>query len=140
MKWSDEYSVGIREIDDQHKKLLKMFAAIEESIESAGSWSDIHYGLVTLKEFAKSHFLLEQALMRMFGYTGLASHMTTHSHFFEKLEQMEHRSLGASAKQETIEFLCDWFKNHICKTDKDYADYILSGAEIVRSRPPSSTA
>jgi long-subunit acyl-CoA synthetase (AMP-forming) len=69
MKWSDEYSVGIQEIDDQHKKLISMFAAVEESIVSAGSWSDIHYGLVTLKEFARSHFLLEQALMRMSGYT-----------------------------------------------------------------------
>jgi hemerythrin len=140
MKWSDEYSVGIQEIDDQHKKLLSMFVAVEESIVSAMSWSDIHYGLVTLKEFARSHFMLEQALMRMYGYTGLAYHVTAHRYFFDKLEVMEHRSLGDSTKQETIKFLGEWFTSHICKTDREYADYILSGAEIVRSRPSNSTS
>jgi hemerythrin len=139
MKWLDEYSVGIEEIDSQHKKLIEMFAAVEQSIQSAETWSDIHFGLVTLKECAKSHFMLEQALMRMFGYAGLAHHSATHQYFFDKLEEMEHRSLGVSTKQETIAFLCDWFKSHICNTDKEYAEYILSGAEIVRSKTSCGT-
>jgi hemerythrin len=134
MKWKDEYSVGIEEIDDQHRKLLEMFAVVERSIVLAGSWSDIHYGLVKLKELSKSHFMLEQALMRMFNYTGLKHHKATHQYFFDKLEEMEHRSLGASTKQETIKFLGDWFTTHICQTDREYADYILSGAKIVKSK------
>lgn len=134
MKWSDEYSVGIEEIDSQHQTLLKMFAAIEHSIESGGTWSDIHYGLVKLKEFANAHFMLEQALMRMYGYSELAGHMATHKHFFDTLNEMEHRSLGVSARQETVRFLSEWFTDHICKTDRLYAEYILAGAPIVRAR------
>jgi hemerythrin len=137
MKWSDEYSVGIEEIDQQHKVLLEMFGAVEHSIESAGTWSDVHYGLLKLKEFANRHFLLEQALMRMFGYPELAGHITTHQYFFEKLNELEHRSLGVTTRTETIEFLGDWFKNHICETDRQYADYILSDGKIIRSKKPT---
>ena len=88
MEWKCEYPVGIEEIDDQHRKLLEMFIAIEQSIEAADSWNDIHLRLVGLKELAASHFTLETALMRFFGYEGLIQHMATHRYFFDKLAEM----------------------------------------------------
>jgi hemerythrin len=36
MRWEEEYSVGIQEIDDQHKKLLDMFI---------GNWESLRYSL-----------------------------------------------------------------------------------------------
>jgi len=77
-------------------------------------------------------------LMRMFGFDGLARHIVTHQYFFDKLAEMERRSLGNSTKHETVEFLADWFKDHMCTTDKEYADYILSGAAVVRSKTTSA--
>ena len=138
MKWKEEYSVGLQEIDDQHMKLLDMFTAVEKSIESAESWNDVHIGLMGLKSSASIHFTVEQALMRMFGFDGLARHIVTHQYFFDKLAEMERRSLGNSTKHETVEFLADWFKDHMCTTDKEYADYILSGAAVVRSKTTSA--
>jgi hemerythrin len=137
MKWKEEYSVGIQEIDDQHKKLLDMFMVVEQSIESAESWNDVHLGLVGLKSSASIHFTVEQALMRLFGYEDLARHIVTHQYFFDKLAEMERRSLGISTKKETVEFLVDWFKDHMSTTDRKYANYILSGAQVVRSKTSS---
>lgn len=139
MKWSDECSVGIQEIDDQHKNLLKIFSRIEQSLKSADSWSDVHYGLLELRDAAHIHVLLEQALMRLFGFEGLARHISAHQYFFDRLAAMERQSLGTLTKQETITFLSDWFKKHICQADREYADYILSGAKVVRSETWNSS-
>jgi hemerythrin len=140
MKWKEEYSVGIQEIDNQHKKLLDMFIAVEQSIESAENWNDVHICLVALKDSAKIHCIVEQSLMRLFGFEGLARHIDSHKYLFDKLAEMERQSLGISAKRETVEFLDDWFMNHICTTDKEYAKYILSGASVVRSKTSSAVA
>lgn len=139
MKWSDECSVGIQEIDDQHKNLLKIFSKIEQSIKSADSWSDVYYGFLELKDAARVHASLEQALMRLFGYQGLENHIASHQYFFDRLADMEHRSLGILTKQEAIKFLSDWFNHHICKADREYANYILSGAVIIRSNTSNPT-
>ena len=53
MKWRNEYSVGIQEIDDHHKHLLKLFSQIEQSVKLQCGWKEVIYGLVDLKVFAR---------------------------------------------------------------------------------------
>ena len=33
MKWANEYSIGIEEIDSQHKELLALFSAVEDQVK-----------------------------------------------------------------------------------------------------------
>lgn len=135
MEWKTEYSLGILEVDDQHKGLLRIFSSIEKSIELNSGWSDVHFGLVRLKGLARSHFEFEEALMRLYRYDDSTRHGDQHREFFTRLAAIERRSLEAEAGTETLEFLCDWLKNHIGGSDRGYANHILSGAPIVRSDP-----
>jgi hemerythrin len=134
MKWIEQYSVGIQEIDDQHKELLDMLIAVEHSIESAESWNDVHMGIAGLMDSARIHCTVEQSLMRLFGFEGLARHIEAHQYLFDKLAEMERQTLGISTKKEAVGFLDGWFKNYFSTTDKEYAKYILSGATVVRSK------
>lgn len=133
MEWSDEYSLGIQEIDDQHKHLLVIFSQIERAIRLQRGWMEIFYEVVDLKSFAKMHFEIEEALMRLYAYGESAAHAEEHRYFFIKLAEIEGRSLDGSVGSELLTFLCDWLKDHIQGSDKGYAEHILSGAPLVRS-------
>ena len=81
MYWKNEYSLGILEIDNQHKSLINCFASIEESIKAGHKWSSTHFNIVHLKEVARFHFCCEEALMRLFGYPGIDEHSLQHERF-----------------------------------------------------------
>jgi hemerythrin len=131
MKWKDEYSVGIIEIDNQHKLLLQSFSAIVESINLDKGWSNTHYAIVKLNQLAHMHFSFEEAMMRMFGYPEAEAHQKEHHNFFAKLESIEKQLLTKSADVEMVKFLRGWLTTHILGSDRGYAKHIFSGAQVV---------
>ncbi|GAB1395176.1 bacteriohemerythrin [Rhodocyclaceae bacterium] len=138
MEWKAAYSVGLREIDDQHKELLSLFCRVTDILDESKSWTDIHYRIVELRTFAAYHFEFEEALMRMFGYTEHDRHADSHKQFFIQLAEFEKHSILGDVKQEMLQFLFDWLFSHIMKSDKAYAQYILAGASVVRSAEAES--
>jgi hemerythrin len=132
MEWKDEYSLGILEIDNQHKLLLRSFTAIEESIKLEHGWSVTHYAIIELLQLVRMHFSFEEALMHMFAYPGSKKHKKEHQRFFDHLEKIERQSLKKSAEVQMVQFLEDWLTTHILGTDRGYANHIFSGAQVVR--------
>ena len=134
MEWKEEYSVGLAEIDRQHKELIAYFQRIESALEEGSNWSDLHFRIVELRNFAEFHFEFEEGLMRMFDFPGGESHGNTHQLFFIKLGEIERRVVADdSVKRDMVNFLFEWLFEHICKSDREYASHILSGAVPVRS-------
>lgn len=133
MEWKDDYAVGIREIDEQHKELVGLFARVADSIGSELAWPEIHYQLVELKTFATFHFEFEEALMRLFGYTEQSEHADAHKKFFDKLHIIEQSTIRDEVKLEMVRFAFDWLFSHIGTADKAYAKHILDGAAVVKS-------
>lgn len=131
MKWRPEYSIGIREVDTQHERLLDLFAHLEQAIEKERSWSDIHFGLVNLLEFAEYHFAFEEALMRLFGYPGAEEHRQAHHGFIVRIKAKVKKTLLAEVEPDLLKMLRDWLVEHILGTDRDYARHILGGARVV---------
>ena len=140
MEWNDEYSVGIQEIDDQHKRLLDIFSYIERGIRLQRGWMEIFHSVADLKIFARIHFEIEEALMRLYGFPALRAHIEEHQHFFTRLAEIESKALKGPVEKETLEFLCDWLKSHIQGSDRGYTDHILSGALVVRSGSATQSA
>jgi hemerythrin len=133
MQWKEEYALGIAEIDSQHQNLFRLFGYIADSISHKERWSHTHFGLVQLREFARIHFAVEEALMRLFGWEGAEDHEQDHLHFFVRLDEIERRSLTENISSEMVTFLESWLTGHIMVTDKAYARHILSGAPVVAS-------
>lgn len=135
-EWKEEYSVGIVEIDNQHKQLLRSFSILEESAKLNQGWSNTHYATVELRQLAYMHFSFEEAMMRMFGYPGTEAHQKEHLHFFDSLNKIERAALKKSADVEMIQFLQGWLVKHLLGSDKGYAKHICSGAKVVSSFDP----
>lgn len=137
MQWKEEFALGIAEIDRQHQNLFQLFGFITESIRLKERWSHTHFGLVQLRDFARMHFSVEEALMRLFGWPDADGHELEHQYFFTRLDEIERRSLTENISEELITFLESWLTGHIMVTDKAYARHILAGASVQLS-PASS--
>ncbi len=131
MQWKDEYSVGILEIDDQHRGFIEYFTLIESAFESRESWADVFFKLEQLRDHARMHFSVEESLMRMHGYPKLAEHADLHKHFIAKLDQLQMTTLSRQVTIETISYLRNWYVDHMKGPDLEYARFIIRGAPVI---------
>ena len=71
IEWSDEFSVGIQEIDEQHKVLVGLLNQLHQAIREHHGRATSREILGRLAEYTRTHFLLEESLMRLTHYPGL---------------------------------------------------------------------
>ncbi len=75
IKWDDAYSLGIKNIDDQHKKLFDIVDKIFSLQESKDVKGNIRTILHELFEYIKVHFKDEEEFMKSINYPDLAYHI-----------------------------------------------------------------
>ncbi len=133
MQWLATYSVGIEEIDKQHKELLRLFSVVEAIVKADGKWSEVHFAIVEVRQFAEFHFRFEEALLRLFGYGKSAEHAAEHRKILDKVMNIERAAVTEESGHDVIRFFRDWLVTHIKDADRDYANFILAGAPVARS-------
>ncbi len=73
--WSDTaYSVGIRAIDMQHKKLVGMINGLHKAMRDRASGSVMTKLVDELKNYTVEHFRTEEKLFEKYGYAHTAEH------------------------------------------------------------------
>jgi hemerythrin len=127
--WSEEYSVGIDEIDEQHKALFTLInrlyhAMIHVNLNKKGSavCGDI---LDELADYTRIHFLLEQTLMRIGGYPEYEAHCELHKNLVNEIDALQEKiaSGKAAISFELLQFLRNWLTKHILDEDMKYGMY-----------------
>ncbi|MGA7723558.1 MAG: bacteriohemerythrin [Ignavibacteriaceae bacterium] len=125
--WSDEYSVGIREIDDQHKKLFDLINQLHSAMKEAKGKSILGKVIKDLISYTEFHFSTEEILLQNCKYPEFQKHKLKHDNFTKKVKEFEQKYLngGLLLSQEIIQFLRDWLVNHIKESDKEYSLFII---------------
>lgn len=123
IKWSDEdYSVGIKTIDDQHKELVKYINLIYQSLLDRNTKEVTAEVLQKLEDYAKFHFGFEERNFRMIGYDLIDEHIAEHRAFTDKVKEFKEAMLkGHDVVFSITNYLRDWLRNHIQKEDRKYA-------------------
>ena len=131
--WKDEYSVGIKEIDDQHKELFKRINALYNALLSGKGKSQIGEMIVFLADYVVEHFDSEEKFMKKYNYPDYEPHHEIHEKFKQRIQELkkEYEENGATSYLAIItqRDVGDWLINHILKVDTKYIPY-LKGKEF----------
>ncbi len=122
INWSDELSVGISEIDQQHQKLIKMINDLADAMRQRQGKEAVDPILKGLLDYTVTHFKNEENYFAKFNYSETDSHKKEHAVFISKIAEFkkdfENNKIGLTTN--ILNYLSDWLKNHIMGTDKKY--------------------
>ncbi|MDY5704247.1 MAG: bacteriohemerythrin [Lachnospiraceae bacterium] len=122
MIFTDDYLIGIPEIDKQHKHLFELIAEVDQSLEDNADPNVIASRMLyELKEYARYHFSTEEAYMERIHDPELEMQKKAHASFIQKVESTDLSNLSDEATREAVmelqDFLAHWLLNHILSSD-----------------------
>jgi hemerythrin len=124
IQWTEKLSVGVKQFDDEHKKLVGMLNELFDGM-MAGKGKDVLGKVLDgLIEYTKSHFANEERLMVTYGYPELATHKFEHDSLAKQVLEVQRKyKEGGSAvlSMDVLNFLKGWLEKHIQGSDKKYA-------------------
>lgn len=127
LEWTDELSVGIQEIDEQHKVLVDLLNQLHQAIlEHHGQ--DVTTSIMDrLCEYTKIHFTVEESLLRILNYPDYEEHKQHHEQLLAEVKQLRHKMEHEdhSISFELLHFLKKWLTIHILEDDNAYTEHLL---------------
>lgn len=128
VQWSDEYSVEIQEIDEQHKCIVAYINELYEALSRKGDRDLVADVIAKLVEYTKIHFAVEETLMRIFNYRSYEQHKLSHDRLVHQVLLYQTRYLAGDSKvgMELLLFLKGWLFEHIKMEDKMYTSTLLA--------------
>lgn len=128
VKWTDDLSVSVELIDDQHKMLIKHINNFASAVKQQQGPTEVGETLNFLIEYTDFHFSMEERNMKDHNYPGYQVHKAKHEEFKIILAYMESefRDDGPTAiLAESIDtLLVNWLLKHIRVTDVEFGAFL----------------
>lgn len=124
----EEYYIGIKEIDEQHKKLFQIANDTYHLLNNAyiaDKYDNIIALLNELRDYTATHFTEEEAYMESIKYKKILSHKVEHQEFLDKINDIEINDLESNQEgiiMDILNFIYDWLVHHILEKDKLIAE------------------
>ena len=120
--WNESYSVGVQELDQQHKKLIMMINQVIVSGDDSGSSGLMSSLLTQMTRYAEIHFQAEEKYMLDFCFPEYGSHHREHMAFIRKTARFITTTISneESILSDMFTYLNEWLIAHILKSDMQY--------------------
>lgn len=120
--WTDEFSVGVFEIDNQHKGLVKLINKLYDAMTYGQANKILREIIQELVKYTQIHFATEEKYFEKFDYEESDDHIQEHQKFIEAVakfkEGFEAGNIVLSV--DIFKFLKNWLTNHILGSDKKF--------------------
>lgn len=124
--WKKEYDSGVKFIDEQHKYFLNIVRDLQEYLANGvckESASRIFFSLV---HYAEHYLIQEEIYFKDSHFPRIREHKDLHAAFINRVIQFknDYEHDIEQTCQTMLEYLKDWFDNHILKYDKQAIEYL----------------
>jgi len=139
LQWSEEISVGVEELDEQHKLLISLINDLHDAMQTRRSHEVMQEIMLRLTEYTRIHFAVEESLMRILAYPGYEEHKLQHEELIKTVIDLANKlkSGKANVSFALMHFLKSWLTKHIMESDKQYTDHFLSAGAQARLKKRS---
>ena len=126
LAWKEDYSVKVRQFDDQHRRLIDMVNKLHDAVKlgkGSGILGDV---LSSLAAYTQTHFADEERVMLQNRYPGFTAHKKAHDQLVARVREFQ-RQVGtgdATVTPGLMNFLKEWLLQHIQGVDMQYGPYL----------------
>lgn len=124
--WTDEFTVGIEEMDAQHRQIIAMINEMIDNFEADARSEVVSAMLMKMTHYSLGHLKAEEKLLEEINYPLLEEHKELHNEFKLKVADFTTAStIGVNQVTPAILiYLAEWWTQHILGEDKKYFEYI----------------
>ena len=130
LRWTRDLSVGVAEIDSQHRELFGMINDLDAAIRDGKPKKEIARLVGFLDDYILIHFGSEEKYMTVHGYPDFAYHKKKHEWFAEEFCGIKRELDEGAPPVEVIglinNLLITWFSNHIRTVDKSLGGFLAA--------------
>ena len=127
LQWTDALSVGIEQIDGQHKQWIAHFNAAVDAMGAKLGTDHIIKDLGFLVDYTETHFAAEEGYMKAAKYPDLAAHLAKHQELRDTLSDLvrdyEEEGTTEPLAEAVSAFLGNWLTAHILEVDAKFGAY-----------------
>jgi hemerythrin len=128
LPWKPSFTIGVTELDVQHKMLFKRAARFEGAVHAREPIFRLEELFTFLADYVGAQFAAEEQLMRDVGYPELAEHAQEHSEFKRRLQslvpQLESEEDSTALLPELRGLLHFWLTDHVTSRDQRIGDFL----------------
>ncbi|MBU0673729.1 MAG: bacteriohemerythrin [Proteobacteria bacterium] len=131
MEWTEDFSVQISEIDDQHRRWIEIMNEMHETLIKGDVQKVQNITekiLKDMQDYTRFHFTTEEDFLKKIGFPELAQHKKQHSKFYvqvhELLKDVQEEKMVLNT--EIMKTMSSWFLNHILVEDMKYSRFVAS--------------
>jgi hemerythrin len=128
VEWQEFLSVGVAEIDYQHKQLLDKYNAFFAAYNDEAREEEVARLFYFLGTYVLTHFSNEETFMQQVGFPDFQNHLEQHQMLTTKVNTLKER---LAKEGPTPEFVCSagllmtgWIIEHISVMDRAIGQFI----------------
>jgi hemerythrin len=126
IEWKPILSVNIKEIDNQHQRLINLINTLHEAMSKGKGRDVVGQILSELLDYTRVHFAYEEKLLNTHAYPGYVKHKAEHDTLTRQVVELhqQYQSGQMVMTLQVMNFLKTWLSNHIQGTDKGYSLFL----------------
>ncbi|NWG31359.1 MAG: hemerythrin family protein [Rhodocyclaceae bacterium] len=126
--WSKTLSIGVEEVDEDHRKLVDIFNTLNHAVKEREAPEYLAAVLDELINCTVWHFSHEERLMLKYQYKDMEAHKAEHRELIETVKELQQELLqgGGEMTERHIEILERWLTEHILTTDMRLGAYLAN--------------
>ena len=125
--WIDSLSVGIEELDNQHKHLINLTNKLYRACKIGDNTLDAEFKetMNRMANYVRSHFAAEQKLFTEISYPKYMEHKKEHDNMVYKIIKTlkEYEGNKDFIPMDFVVFLKNWIVDHVASSDHEYGAY-----------------
>jgi hemerythrin len=132
IEWEQQYELGIKSIDDQHKELVRLAGRLSDLLINAVEGEDIYDEMVeilnALTDYTVYHFKYEEDLFEKYDFALKTAHIEEHHKLVSQIQSLDLRAVDedqVTYGKKILKFLISWVFKHISGSDFLYRDLFI---------------
>ncbi len=124
LNWSDDYLIGVEELDYEHKDLFEHLNMLQLELAADTNTENIQRILEEIFVRIVAHFALEETFMHEHKYAKVVEHKSEHEDYLENMRDIIGKFSATTDVDELDRLfarLRKWIINHVLHSDVDLA-------------------